>query len=263
MKGYLTVAQTSFKQAKKEGFSYFASGITFFIICFVLVQMWRYIYGSGIKTIAGFSIESIIWYLLFTELITFSSSSRRTIVDINNDIKSGKITCMLNKPYNYFLYSVIKEVATSFYKYIILCLFSFGCAFLFCAIPESVSVYSFIFAFILGFGGCVINAVVCTFIGIIGFWLNDSGPFFWIYQKLFLVFGVIFPPAFFPKVVEKIIFYSPLYATFSGPATVFANFSWQTLWITALLQIAYLTVFVLLGLFVYKIAKKKVSLNGG
>lgn len=47
--------------------------------------------------------------------------------------------------------------------------------------------------------GIVINSVLKRCINLISFWIEDSTPFQWLYDKLILVVGTIFPVEVFPK----------------------------------------------------------------
>ena len=78
-----------------------------------------------------------------------------------------------------------------------------------------------------------------------------------------MLFGLFFPPEFFPTWLQPFINYSPVYAMMSGPCKLLANFSWELFLQVSVSQVAYITVFVVLGLVIYQSGTKKVNVHGG
>ena len=100
-------------------------------------------------------------------------------------------------------------------------------------------------------------------IGLISFWIEDSTPFSWVVQKIQMLFGLFFPPEFFPTWLQPFIEFSPVYAMMSGPCKLMANFSWELFWKVSISQVAYIVVFAVIGGIIYKLGTKKVNVNGG
>ena len=78
-----------------------------------------------------------------------------------------------------------------------------------------------------------------------------------------MLFGLFFPPEFFPLWLQPVITYSPVYAMMSGTCKLLANFSWELFGQVVLTQIIYLTFFLGFALVLYKKGTKKVNVNGG
>lgn len=100
-------------------------------------------------------------------------------------------------------------------------------------------------------------------ISIISFWIEDSTPFHWIYDKMILLIGTMFPIEMFPKYLRPIIKCTPIYVVTYGPAKLLINFSLQNFVQILLAQIIYLFVATTLTLILYEKGVKKLNVNGG
>ena len=59
-----------------------------------------------------------------------------------------------------------------------------------------------ILAIICGIVGTIINIFICISIGLLAFFMEDSNPIYWIYSKLILVIGTLFPVEFMPAFLQ-------------------------------------------------------------
>ena len=100
-------------------------------------------------------------------------------------------------------------------------------------------------------------------ISIISFWIEDSTPFHWIYDKMILLIGTMFPIEMFPQYLRPIIKCPPIYVVTYLPAKLLINFSLQNFVQILLAQIIYLFVATTLTLILYEKGVKKLNVNGG
>lgn len=100
-------------------------------------------------------------------------------------------------------------------------------------------------------------------ISIISFWIEDSTPFHWIYDKMILLIGTMFPIEMFPQYLRPIIKCTPIYVVTYGPAKLLINFSLQNFVQILLAQIIYLFVATTLTLILYEKGVKKLNVNSG
>ena len=100
-------------------------------------------------------------------------------------------------------------------------------------------------------------------ISIISFWIEDSTPSHWIYDKMILLIGTMFPIEMFPQYLRPIIKCTPIYVVTYGPAKLLINFSLQNFVQILLAQIIYLFVATTLTLILYEKGVKKLNVNGG
>ena len=95
------------------------------------------------------------------------------------------------------------------------------------------------------------------------FFIEDANPFYWVYSKFILIIGTIFPIEFFPKLLQPIIKYSPIYVICYGPAKLFVNFSYGDLISIVIAQIIYIFIAYMLCALLYKKGVKNLNVNGG
>ena len=265
MNKYALVFKTSFKHERVTVFDTVLRSISFVLVAFILIQLWGYIYGDGgvNQVINGYSLKQMLWYLLITEAIHFSARNHRIVTSIGNEVKSGSIAYKVNKPYNFYLYNITTFLANSTWTSLFVGAGALIVGFSLVGMAESFTIYQVI--------PCVVS-ILCSFfliwalhgiMGLISFWVEDATPFNWILAKFLMLFGILFPVEFFPKAIQSLITYSPIYSIFSGPAKLVANFSWELFFQVFISQVVWSFVLVCLGLFIYSRGKKKVNVNGG
>lgn len=265
MSKYLSIFRTSFRQESKTLANSLTSVVSFIVIIYIFQQLWQFIYGGsgGGTLIHGYSVEMMIWYMIMAEVLMYSVNARGVTRAFSNDIKSGKIAYQLNKPYNYYLYQVCSQAGAFMWKLIFL-------------VPTGIvmglillgPIPNFSIVYVLPLIASLLLAVLLTCIiygtvGLLAFWVEEASPFTWIIQKFQMLFGLFFPPEFFPTWLQPFINYSPVYAMMSGPCKLMANFSWDLFLQVSVSQIAYIALFVGLGAMIYKIGTKKVNVHGG
>lgn len=265
MRKYLNIFSTSLRQESKTFTNALTSSVSFVVIIYIFKQLWQFIYGGqgGGTLINGYTLEMMIWYMIMAEIFMYAVNARGVTRTFSNDIKSGKIAYQLNKPYNYYFYQVSSSLGECMWKL----------AFL---LPTAVVIGLLLLGPISGFevihllplAACLILGVVLTCliygaVGLLAFWIEEASPFTWIIQKFQMLFGLFFPPEFFPLWLQPAINYSPVYAMMSGPCKLLANFSWELFEKVLVSQVVWTVVFVSLGLVVYKLGSRKVNVHGG
>ena len=93
--------------------------------------------------------------------------------------------------------------------------------------------------------------------------IEDANPIYWIYSKIILVVGTLFPIEFMPKVLQPFLEYSPIFALNYGPAKLFVDFNNVFFVRVIIAQAIYLVLFYLLANLVYKKGVKNINVNGG
>jgi len=111
--------------------------------------------------------------------------------------------------------------------------------------------------------GILINSIIRISISIISFWIEDSTPFHWVYNKLILLLGTLFPIEMFPKVLQPIIKCTPIYVVTYGPTKLIINFNMQNFINILIAQIIYLIVTIFIVIYLYEKGGKKLNVNGG
>jgi ABC-2 type transport system permease protein len=205
----------------------------------------------------------MIWYVIFTELLWNSLNTRQLHKKIVDDVKSGNIAYNITKPYNYINYILSSHFGEKFINFVVFMLYGLLLGFLFLGSFPKLTLLSGLLVLISAIISMVVNALITIIFGLFSFAIEDSTPLFWIYQKITLILGTVFPVEFFPGIMKNILKYSPIFAMSYGSARLFVDFNWKFAGIVFLVQGIYLVVIYLLAQLVYKKGVKKLNVNGG
>lgn len=237
--------------------------VSYFIFIFVFISLWGYLYAQPGTRIAGYTREQMIWYVMITEMIWFGARTGAVSRQVSMDIRGGNIAYLINKPYHYTLYILAKytgEWSIRLPMYLALAvaigvtmvgrLPNFG---LYALLASAASILL----------GVTINGVFKLCISLLSFWIEDSNPFQWLYDKLILIVGTVFPIEIFPKAIRPLLKLTPIYTVCYGPAKLVVDFQMDQYLEILLAQLLYLAAGCGLMFFIYGKGVKKLYVNGG
>lgn len=237
--------------------------ISLFLFLFVFLQLWNYIYDEPNQIINGYSKNQMIWYVTVTEILWAMLGGRSLCKKISNDVKSGNITYNINKPYHYVLYALFQHLGDVTIKGIIYTILGILTGFIFLGEMPDLSILSVVMVVVSCILATVINSLFIIFIGLFSFIIEDSYPFYWLYSKIILIIGTVFPIEYFPSFIQSILRYSPIYVVSYGPARMFVNFNgFEGIRILGV-QVIYVFIAYILCYFVYQKGVRKLNVNGG
>lgn len=237
--------------------------VSYFIFIFVFINLWSYLYDGPGTRIAGYTREQMIWYVMITEMLWFGARAGATAGQVSADIRGGNIAYLMNKPYHYTLYILARytgEWSIRLPMYMAL----------------AVAVGVTMVGRLPGFGlpallasaagillGITINGVFKLCISLMSFWIEDSNPFQWLYDKVILIVGTVFPIEIFPEAIRPLLKLTPIYTVCYGPAKLVVDFQIDQYLEILLAQLLYLAVGCGLMFFIYGKGVKKLYVNGG
>lgn len=235
----------------------------YFVFIFIFTMLWGYMYRTPGELIAGYTKEQMIWYVMMTEMLFFGSDAASVAGEVAGDIRGGNIAYLMNKPYHYTLYILAKytgEWSIRLPMYAVLAVV-IGMVMV-GPLPE------FPLAALPAMALCValaltINAVFKLCISLFSFWIEDATPFQWLYDKLLLVVGTMFPVEIFPIALQPLFKLTPIYTVCYGPAKLIVDFSSKKCVEILAAQAVYLAAGGALMLLIYKKGVKKLYVNGG
>ena len=240
--------------------SFMLGNIFFLVILFVFFSLWSVIYGNR-QILAGLSITQILWYLTFTETIELSKC--RIYLTIQEEVKEGSIAYALNRPYSYNGFKMARAMGESTVKVVPIMVLGFLAARLFVG-PLKGYWTALPFGLLLILGGLLLNTLWMIIIGLLSFWTEEVTPFYWIFQKLiFIMGGMFFPIDFFPEWLQGTAKSLPFAFSAYWPAKCMIDFSWKTFRMGMTGQLIYLFLLTLLATLIFRIAVKKVHVQGG
>ena len=263
MRKYLSIYKSEVMSTISYVFNILIHTIGYIVMIFIFFNLWNYIYDDPGKIINGYSKEQMIWYVIITEIIWSAVGGRLLCKKISNDVKGGNIAYIMNKPYSYIGYAVSSHLGETTIKSIITAIVGIGMGLIFFKGLPNISFLGILIVLISSFLAVIISTLFITFIGLFSFIIEDSNPFYWLYSKIILVLGTIFPIEFFPGVLGTIIKYSPIYVTCYGPAKLFVDFDTQNAMHIIAAQILYVGIAWAMCYLLYRKGVKKLNVNGG
>lgn len=237
--------------------------ITCFMLLFVFLNLWQYLYSDPSQVIHGYTMNQMIWYVIVTEILWSSLGGRTLCKKISNDVRSGNIAYNMNKPYSYVGYSLASHLGDVTIRGVMYILLGVLTGFIFLKELPNLNIISILLVLLSGILATIINTLFIIFIGLFSFIMEDSNPFYWLYSKAILVLGTLFPIEYFPKMIQPILTYSPIYVVSYGPAKLLADFSLESCFKILVAQGIYLFIAYLLCLLIYQKGVKKLNVNGG
>lgn len=263
MKKYLFILKSELMSNLQYIFNILIGFIGYFIHLFIFMNLWKYIYEDPSELINGYNLNQMIWYVIITEILWSVIGGRKLCSRISNDVKNGNIAYNINKPYNYIGYIVSSHLGEVTIKLIIYIVLGMLLGFIFLGTFPNLNILNILAILLTGILAIIISTLLITFIGLFSFIIEDSGPFYWVYSKLILILGTIFPIEFFPKSIQPILEYSPIYAISYGPAKLFVDFSWINFISIFMSQIIYLFISYFICSLIYKKGVVNLNVNGG
>ena len=237
--------------------------ISFFVMIFIFINLWDYIYADSDKLIEGYSKVQMIWYVIFTEIIWFGTRNKTLTSQISEDIKSGTIAYGMNKPYNYIMYVISKHFGEVTIKFFMFLVIGIGMGFVMLGPLPNFNLIHLPLVAITFFLAILISSLIRISISILSFWIEDSGPFQWVYDKLILVIGTLFPIEVFPEFLRPFITFSPIFVVSYGPVKLVLHFGYEMFLKVLGFQLVYTTLLGVIVTILYKKGVKKVNVNGG
>lgn len=243
--------------------NFLSKNVFFVFIMFIYLMLWKTIYAQkSTATIGGFTLNAMIWYLIFTELITISRTDLH--LQVNDDVKSGNIAYLLNKPYNYVLYCFSYFIGEIGIKLLTNTLIGLAIGLIYAGTLKNFSLLHLPFIILSLLLGCIINFFIYLCLALTSFWFEDNSAFFWIYSKLiFTLGGMLMPIELFPVWLQRISHYLPFVYVTYVPARLAVDFSFESFAVNFPVQLLYLGVFFTLSMLLYRKGVKNLNVNGG
>jgi ABC-2 type transport system permease protein len=233
------------------------------LILFVFVQLWTVTYErGGFRSVAGFSLADMVWYLVITETVVLSAP--RVSMKIDEEVKSGELAYVLLRPYSYGAYHLSAYWGEAAIRLPINAALGSAVALAAVGPPPAFSAAAAAATALAIVASLTLNFLVELAIGLLAFWFEDTLPFFWIYQKLvFTIGGLFLPLELLPGPLAAVSALLPFAAVTYAPARIFAAFSPGVFATQLALQLVWIGVLAGMAAAVYSLAVRKVNIHGG
>ncbi len=259
---YVAVFQVSIANNLAYMMEIFFRALMLIAIVFILSQLWKTTYAiHGSKTLSGFSISDMIWYLCAAEAIAMSLPPLTRRID--EEVRSGQLAYLIGRPCSYVLYNFAHYLGERLVRFSINCIVGIGLALLVVGPPHFTwrGVLAWPLLVLLAFG----IEFVCYFaIGLLAFWTEETQSFAFLYSRVTLVLGgVLAPLEIFPQPLRSIAQALPFSTILYAPARTLVHFEGDRFGWTLLQQGITLFVGGVLLLGLYSLAMRRVNINGG
>ena len=229
---------------------------------FIFFNLWNYIYDPS-QLINGYQKSQMIWYIIFTEIIWKATSGRTLCGRVSSDVRGGNIAYLLNKPYSYINYLLANHLGWTTTKTLVSIVIGFSLGIIFLRGLPYIPLAGILILIISSVIAVFISDFITILIGLVSFFIEDSIPIYWLYSKMILIIGVMFPLEYFPKIMQPVIKLSPIYVVCYGPAKLFVDFKYEYVPEILAAQLIYLTVAIIACFTLYRKGVKKLNVNGG
>jgi ABC-2 type transport system permease protein len=201
------------------------------------------------------------WYFIVAEIAVFGGSG--SFGNLASEVKSGSIAYSLGRPYGFLGYQFAQSMGNSLPMTLTQFAIGLGMGFLGTGgLPFQGLAH--VGALLLSLALAIsLNFFIQACLGLSAFWFEENIAFYWIYQKLCLVFGTLMPIEFFPKAWRGFIAAAPFSSVAYAPARLACHFDAAEALRILGLQALWLAAAIALATFIFSRGVKRVSIQGG
>ena len=238
------------------------------LYCFVMYFIWKAVFAaSGEGTFMGFTMTDMTIYVFLANIVGFFTGTDSTKM-LAEEIREGSIIMRMIKPVNVDMSLLATEIGDK----------AVMSAFIFLPVMIGVEVYryfalgyvAFNIVLFLGFVLSVILSYILSFyvnliFGYLAFWLMNIWGFSILKESIIKFFsGSLIPLAFFPEIVRNIFEQLPFASLVYTPAMIYmGKLKGIDLAFAFGKQIAWIIVFVAVAKFMWRLAEKRLAVQGG
>lgn len=231
--------------------------------CGVLLILYWYVFKLNGGEVNSTPYIIVAWSMFF--YFAFSTLRLRDISKaIAQDVQSGNVEVLFNKPVSYLGYRVWWQIGSGLYPFVVATVLGSIALALIVGIPETMTLSIFLPTLLLVFiGASILSLVLYSIVGLLAFWIEEINPVFWMVDKAVMILGGSYlPVALFPSFMYKLAIYSPFGASQFVTHTVYEK--WHLEWPQLIgIQVFWIVVLAIIVFVMFKGAKRKISVNGG
>lgn len=263
MRKYLYIYKASLIENLQYVINILMGFLSFIMMILIFIHLWDYMYSDAMNMINGYTKDQMIWYVILTEMIWFGTRNKVLTAQVCEDIKSGTIAYGINKPYNYVVYIIARHYGDISVKMILYIGLALVMGVSIVGSITGLTVVTLILVIPVFLMATMVSCLIRLIISLMSFWIEDSGPFHWIYDKLILVLGTLFPVEIFPIWMRGFITVSPVFVVTYGPAKLVIEFTRELYLRVLISQVTYIVILGLILSTMFRKGVKKLNVNGG
>jgi ABC-2 type transport system permease protein len=231
------------------------------VILYIFVQLWSVTFkGVGTGSIAGYSFEQIIWYLIFAEALIMATP--RLTEKIEDEVKKGDIGYQLTRPMSYLLFHYFSYLGEALVRMGVNLVVGGMLGLSLFGLPHFG--WGWLGFVLVVLGALTINYLMSMMLALCAFWVEETRGLEFVYQKLlFTIGGMMLPLEVFPDKMRAICEWLPFQTVVYFPAKMAVRFDWGQLGQMILIEIAWGVVLALVLTAIYRKGVRKLNVNGG
>jgi ABC-2 type transport system permease protein len=256
---YVAVALAAARRALAERGGVAGRVMLMGVFLFVFSRIWNLLAARG--ALPGEARTDLVWYLAVTEWCVLSLPP--VYLAIEADVRSGDVACRLIRPISYAGAQLADGLGETALRLAVLApaaaLFSFAIAGTGPSDPRGLAL-----ALPLGLLSCALAVLSLVAIGLAAFWVVDTSPVYWVWQKLLFVFGgLLLPLDLYPDWLRALARLSPFPAMLFGPGRQALGFAPREALVTALELAVWCAVVAALVAALARRARARLTVSGG
>lgn len=236
--------------------------ILLLLLMYIIGTLWQTTFAQHTSSIlAGFTINTMVWYLAAAETIALSlpQLSRR----IDQEVRNGEVAYLLGRPCSYLLYNYANYLGERLVRLALNGVVAAAVALIFVG-PPHINLMG-----VVAWPLMVLLAIsiefACYFtIGLLAFWMEQTQLFALVFSQMTLVFGgVLVPLQIFSQPLRAIVQFLPFSSILYSPSITLVHFTAGGFAALILLQTGTFLGTGLFALILYRHVLRHVNINGG
>jgi ABC-2 type transport system permease protein len=192
---HLAIAALAARHALHARGEAVARAVFYVAILVVLASLWKAL-GAG---------ASYVWYVALTEWIVLAMPLLS--VDIEDDVRKGDIAYRIARPVSYLWAKVADGLGNGLTRLLMIGGVGGIAAWALTGTPPPRGI---LLALPLATLSFLLLVLWQAALGLLAFWIGDTQPLFWVWQKLlFLLGGLLFPLEVYPEWLQRAAYCTP------------------------------------------------------
>lgn len=232
------------------------------LILFIFTQLWKTTFSvTGEQEIAGFTLVTMMWYLVITEAIM--TAMPRVVDKVETEVKNGDIVYFLQRPLSYVGYHYSSFMAEAGFR-VLLNLVVGGTLIFALYGGMNWNFFSVFSTLLLIIGAFTLHFMITMLISLCSFWIEEARGYELVYTRIVMVLGgMLVPLDIFPEWLEQIARLLPFQHIVYTPASVLVGQQPQPLLAVFIEQWTWICLFGALVSAAFYMGVKKLNVNGG
>jgi len=256
MKKYLAFVRVSFIEQSKKLLDELGTVFSFGIHIVIFSFLWEFVLEG--KTLAGYTKQELIWYVIMAEAIMYSFYHYYKKVAAK--VEMGDFAYDMTKPFNFLVRTIVEGLAELPLTIVIIIVGSILGIIFAGVIP--LTAVQIVLSFLIMLFAAALLLVFNILVGLLAIWLGRDVSSVWnLFQKAMLIFAFT-PIEMFPNNIQKVLLLLPTTHVIYTPASLFVHFSTQKFVMSAIAIVASFAVVATMLWVVYKKGVRKQNVNG-